>query len=101
MHFYIDRALSQYCGLARCVCSCIGFPTILGTILSDKPTFLTIMYFPDRVTGNFKRFDTPLALLALTMPLPSNLMREIGATVSDSIKRSILHCDVDRQKQLQ
>jgi len=80
---------SQYCSLASCVCSCIGFLTILGGILSDKPTLLTVQYFPDRITGNFKRFDTSLAAFVLTTLLPSNLMlREIDATIPVSVKPS-------------
>jgi len=90
MHLYIDRARSQYCSVARCAFSCIGFLNILGSILSNKPTFLTVLYFPDRIIENFKRFGAPLAAFALTMLLPSNpTQRGIGATVSDSIKRSI------------
>jgi hypothetical protein len=84
-----SQTRSQYCSLASCVCSCIGFLTILGRILSDKPSLLTVLYFPDRITGNFKRFDAPLAPFVLTTLLPSNLMlREIDATVSVSLKPS-------------
>lgn len=90
MHLYIDRARYQYCSLARCVCSCIGFLTILGRILSNKPTFLTVLYFSDRIIENFKWFDAPLAAFALTLLLRSNpMLRELGATASDTIKRSI------------
>jgi hypothetical protein len=84
-----SQTRSQYCRLASCVCSCIAFLTILGRILSDKPTLLTVLYFPDRITGNFKRLDAPLATFVLTTLLLSNLMlREIDATVPVSVKPS-------------
>jgi hypothetical protein len=97
-----SQTRSQYCSLASCVCSCIGFPAILGEILSDKPTLLTVQYFPDRIPGNFKRFDTQLAAFVLTTLLPSNLTltgdrrHHIGFC-----KAVILRRDVDRQKQPQ
>jgi hypothetical protein len=84
-----SQTRSQYCSLASCVCSCIGFPTILGGILSDKPTLLAVQYFPDRIPGNFKQFDTQLAAFVLTTLLPSNLtLREIDATIPVSVKPS-------------
>lgn len=74
-------------------------PNHFGQILSNKPTFLTVLHFPDRITANFKWFYAPLAAFALALLLRSNpMLRKIGVTVSDTIK---LHCDVDRQKQLQ
>lgn len=78
---------SQYCSLASCVCSCIGFLTILGGILSDKPTLLTVQYFPDRITGNFKRFKSDAA---------GDRRHHTGFC-----KAVILRRDVDRQKQPQ
>jgi hypothetical protein len=61
----------------------------LGRILYDKTTLLAVLYFPDRITGDFKRFDAPLAPFVLTTLLPSNLMlREIDATVPVSVKPS-------------
>jgi len=95
-----SQTRSQYCRLASCVCSCIGYLTILGRIPFDKPTLLTVLYFPDRIIGNFERFDAPLAAFVLTMLLLLNLvLREIDATVSVSV--TPLHRDVDQQKQVQ
>jgi hypothetical protein len=84
-----SQTRSQYCRFASCVCSCIGFLTTLGEILSDKPTLLTVEYLTDPIPGNFKRFDTPLAARVLTTLLISNLMlRAIDATVPVSVKPS-------------
>jgi hypothetical protein len=99
MHFHIDTAdfmllfLTGFCAVnrfskAKVVRSQTRSP-ILGGILSDKPTLLTVQYFPDHITGNFKRFDTSLAAFVLTTLLPSNLMlREIDATILISVKPS-------------
>jgi hypothetical protein len=88
-----------YSSLASCVCPCIGFLTVLGRILSDKPTLLAVLHFPDRVTESFKRFDAQLiAAFFLTTLLRSILtLREIDAAVSVSAKPSIFHRDVDRR----
>jgi hypothetical protein len=92
-----SQTRSQHCSLASCVCSCIGFPTILGGILSDKPTLLTVQYFTDRIPGNFKRFDTQLAAFVLTTLLPANLtLREIDATIPVSVKPSFCAVSIGR-----
>jgi hypothetical protein len=74
----------QYYGsLASYVSSCIGLLTILSWILSNKPAWLAVLYFPDPIPDSFRGFDAPLiAALVLTTLLPSiPMLRDIDAAM--------------------